>query len=255
MQKLYGIPVRSNFRLQELSTYKGNLTGLGTTGLIVIAEPDRSTCMTCLNEIMCVASLTGLPMQAVSEPDMGEVEVTGRGEIRSLAYPVSLTRQRFAGIEFEGTDEATLGLFREVPPQRMVEIMKAAERAIDTKVKSDCAVLCIQAGTLAGAAQYTQSFLSSWSALETHYRETFRILASGNRKPGEKARAKVGVILKTLRSKSLIGDEEFSRVEGLRVERNRISHENRTASREEALECYKECAATVRDDLGITTPG
>ena len=250
LQKLYGVPIHSDLKLQGLTTYRDKLTGFGTTGLIVIAEPDRAKCMRYLNEILCAASLTGLPMLAVSEPDLGEIEVTNRGEIRNLAYPASPARQRLAGIEFGETDETTLSSFREVTLQRLTEILKIAESAINTEVKSNCAVLLVQAGTLADAAQYTQSYLSSWLALETHYREAFRVNILGNH--GTRVKKKISVILERLRRKSILDEDEFKRIDKMREKRNVISHENGFASRAEALECYSECVRVVMSDLGLT---
>jgi hypothetical protein len=252
MQKLYGVPVHSVLRLQGLTSYRGRLAGFGTTGLMVIAEPHKATCARYLNEIMCVALLTGLPMQAVSEADIGEIEVTDRGEIRSLAYPVSPARQRLAGIELGGTDEATLNSFRELAPESLAKVLKVAEGAINTEAKSDCAILLVQAGTLAGAAQYTQSYIFSWLALETHYRETFRVKVLGNRGSGTRVKKKVGVILEILHTKSIMNDNEFERIDKMRQKRNGISHQNGSASRAEALECYRECVRVVRSDLGLT---
>jgi hypothetical protein len=203
-----------------------------------------------MNEIMCVASLSGLRLYSIRESDMGEVEMTTEGQIRSLSYPGAPSRQRLSQIEFGGLDEAALAEFREVPPERLVGIARVAEKAIDTIVKSDCAGLLVEAQTLAEEGQYPQSFISSWLALEKHFLELWRSTNSIRAEPMS-GRNHMASVLKELRSKSVIGDQHFERLETFRKKRNEISHERLTTSRQEAEACFKECVSVVGRDLGL----
>ena len=102
MQKLYGVPIYPSFEFQTQTTYRQKVVGIGINGQIAIGEPDKITCMTYLNEIMSTASLLGLPMMTVRESDMGEMDMTEKGQIRSISYPTSSSRQQLSQMEFGG---------------------------------------------------------------------------------------------------------------------------------------------------------
>ena len=247
-QKLYGVPVLPTMEFQTLSRYRGALLGLGTLGQIGIGEPDKRTCLRYMNEIMSVASLLGLPMMSVHESDLGELEMTGEGQIRSMEYPGSEGRREVSQVEFGGADEATLRGFREVEPARFAQIVSTAERVIDSRAKSDCAILLVEARTLAEGGQCAQSFLSSWSAIEKYFREVYQ-----SRRPGRPSRARmnVGEVLRELHAESVLADEQFDVLERLRKRRNEISHGDASTSPEEAIECYAQCALVVGRYLGV----
>lgn len=258
-QHLFGMQL---FPLVEgfTASYKGRVVRIMQDGYVALGEPDKAKCVRFLNEIMGTSLLSGLPVFAIRENDIGEVSFRKDSKmIEQIAFPVSPDRARLASYQFS-IDEQSLRSHREVAQDSLLQIIQKAEQVTRQPAASDYLVFLLEAYTLFTNSEYMQSFIMSWLVLERYITKLWEGYLAEEGVSGERKRKltnplfwSTDYVLETLNLSGKINDDEFKSLMRLKTKRNDITHEGSITAKNESEECLRTAELFVRRELGLTS--
>ncbi len=236
--------------------YKGREVTILRNGVLTMIEPDLSTCLGLLNEIMCVALFLGIPSSAVRDQDVSEAMFYDNGELGSYSLATSEIRRRSIEKEYNSISEEEFNQFKVVSETDLNQIIDTAEQTIKTAEQANYANWFIDAHSYVKEADYNQSTMKSWLIIESHAKALWRHYeAELGRIPGDQRnlrRLSMKKVLNDLRRGKRITQNEYLKLDGLRNLRNEIVHRGRVATREEAEIFLTLAEDHTRSNLGIS---
>lgn len=240
-------------------SYKGNEVRISVDGYIAIGEQDKIKCMRLLNEIMGSVLLSGIPVLAVRENDVGYASFQIESEhMASMSFPISPFRAKLAERHLH-IDEKMLKEYREISKEALLKVIKNTEKVTQSIEGSDYLVFLLEAYTYFANSEYMQSFIMSWLVLEryinklwTDYLKKENISGKRKDKLTNSNFWTVDDILETLTFAGNINKDKYKLFMILKRKRNKISHSGEVTQRSEAQECFKTAETVVKNELGIT---
>jgi hypothetical protein len=235
--------------------YKGNKVVVSKDGFIAITAEDKLRAIDMLNEIMATAILLDMPLFAIRENEVGEVRI----------HPSDLTitwySQELASIRTIIPTGAIMGdlLLREIPvisKDMLIKIIKQAEKWALKDTKPLLGLL-LEAYTHFANAEYTQSFIMSWTIVEWWLSKLWDDFLNEHKVSGkrrEKLRSTIfwkttDRIIEVLNLSGKIDWDEYRKLERLKDVRNEIIHKGKGATREESEECLEKSLLIIKSML------
>lgn len=253
--KVNGIYIPPSSKLLR-SSYKGRELTILRNGVLTMIEPERSTCVRLLNEIMCAALLLGIPSSAVRDEDLGGAAFYDNGGLGSYSLGISDRRRRSIEKEFSSISEEEFKTFRQLTEDYLKEVFETAEKSTMDPTQSDYAMWFIDAHSYLEQKEYDPSLMKSWLIIEKHAAlmwEDLPIEIRGKgKKPLRQRPLPMEKLLKDLRKGNKISEADHRKQDDLRVLRNKIMHKGHHASREEAAEFLSLAEDLTREKLVLS---
>jgi len=227
------------------SNYKGRVVVVNEDGFVAIGEQDILKATRMLNEIMATGLLLDLPFFAARELEVSETEIDASNQIIT-SFGVAMISLRTQLFEFPFRMELASVHREQVEKEKLVVLMKEAERITQNPEIADFLVLLLEAYTCLQNSEYMQSFMMSWVIIEKHMFwlwEKFLREESVTRTRRDKlmnpAYSTVDSILESLNLAGRLSIEEYDALMGLKNKRNDIMHEGERVTRNEADRCFQ----------------
>lgn len=209
-------------------------------GLIFVGVPKKERALKILNIIMAIATLRGLNLTAVREHEIGEGDFNEeKRNLGNYGYPLSTLRTMIGGPE--NLNRGLILQRSEVEKEILVGIISEAGSIMNNEKLSDELVLFGEGTTHFGNAEYVQSFIMSWSILERHISELWKVRVDQKdldeeREQKLKSSAIWGLDyqLESLNLVGVVSDEDYEIYSDLKRKRNKLIHSGRTVSKEDA---------------------
>lgn len=234
-------------------------------GFVVIMLPEsivegerKTTALEKLNELIAGMFLSGIPIEAIREHDLVEVTVD-RVNIRlgSMSWSPENMRRPFDSANLWGWVE--LDSFPLTPSRTNISEEKLATALRFTTdfsgslAKRNLASFVLESYTLLRNAEYSQSFLSSWLAIETHigilwntYIESRKVAKKRVKRLEDPNRWSVGYLLETLDLAGRLRKGEYDDFMELKSKRNKVTHSGARITENEARECLELATEIVK---------
>jgi hypothetical protein len=236
--------------------YKERELAILQNGVLTMIEPDRVTCLGLLNEIMCTALLIGIPSSAVRERDLSDALFYDNGEVGSYSSGVSKNRLQSIEKEFSAITEDEFKTFRQLSEADLKKVIETAEHSTKERRQSDYAKWFIEGYSYLEEANCDHSIMKTWLILEKHTRALWDHFEEESLRPGRnrarQRRPPVERLLKDLFKGGRIVKAEYRRLDWLRDQRNKILHEGRAATREEAEAFLALAEDITRQTIGVS---
>jgi hypothetical protein len=254
-EKVDGIYIPPNSRSLRCA-YKGRELTILRNGVLTMIEPERSTCLTLLNEIMCTALLIGIPSSAVRDQDLAEAMFYDNGELGSYSLSLSDERRQSTEKEYSAISEEEFKIFSQLSEVDLKKMIETAERSTVDPMQSDYAKWFIDAYSYWKQKDYDHSVMRSWLTLEKHAIALWEELSRENSKQGRKATRErrppmEGLLKDLLRGKAISG-ADYRKLNDLRDTRNKIMHKDHHAKREVAEEFLAFAEDLTRKKLALS---
>ena len=153
--------------VNQTSMYKGKLLSFSQQGFFFIESENKQQYLRYMNEIIGTAILLGHNFDIISDADIGETWVTkGKGDMRSLTHPTSVTRSWQADLYMSPISEDTINTYQQITVQDLLTIVKTAENATKDPVNSDFIVFFAHASQYLREGKYKEAFLFDWLIIE-----------------------------------------------------------------------------------------
>jgi len=226
-------------RLGEFETY------VYGSGLSVAVTPDKAAARSHLNQFFAALSRSGIP--ALTLPDSELVEITDfdieTGAIRGSHMAVT-RRNRLGGIPSDYNTMEFSFVVEESTAQRALAIADTC--ATDPKFK-ELSLRYFDASSLNYGESFTEAFVVAWSLIECYLQSAFNAIwgsvGYSNSRIKEMAgdwTASHGIDL--LVAVVRLSLDEAKELHGLRKLRNKIVHDLRDATQEDATRCLSKAA-------------
>ncbi len=231
---IYITPSSRKFRC----VYKERELTIMQNGVLTMIEPERATCLGLLNEIMCTALLLGFPSSAIRDEDLSEALFYDNGELGSCSLGVSERRRQSIEEEFSAISEEEFETFRQLSEADLKKVIETAEGSTKDPQQSDYAKWFIDAYSYWEEANHDHSIMKTWLIFEKHAWALWdgyakESLRRGNNRSTQ-GKPPMKKLLEDLFRGNRIAEAEYRKLDRLRDQRNKIMHEGRAATREEA---------------------
>jgi len=255
-QKALDVPV---FPERAFDTkYKEKAVMVYEDGLIALDEQDKLKATRMLNEIMATGLLLDLSFFAARELDVSEVEIDiSTLIIRSFSGGMaSLRMPQIYEVPFRGTTVSVDR--REVEKEKLVRLMKEAERISQDPEIGDFLVLLLEAYTCLHSSEYMQSFMMSWVIIERHmfwlwekFLREENITRTRREKLMNPAYWNVDSVLETLNLLGRLSPDDYSVLMAFKNKRNAVMHEGEKVIQNEADRCFQNAKRIVQQRSAI----
>lgn len=239
------------------TTYKERLVLVSQKGLLFIGEKERESCMKMMNEIFGTSLILGYDFDVVRPNDCGIAEASEKQvALRSWQWPMSMSRNWQAGLEYGAVNEQTLKEAIKMPSERVREIISIAEKATKSPDNSNAIVFLGLAKAHHRNGEYTESFIMSWIIIERHLRGSilhFLENKGATRKRKDKiSNWNIDVVIELLFNLGQIPQDSYRLLMDLKNIRNEINHEGSVSSLNDATSCYEFAKAIVKENFDDT---
>ena len=229
------------------SKYKERVLVVNEDGFIAIGEQDILKATRLLNEIMATGLLLDLPFFAARELEVSEAEIDPSISIITSfgIRMISLRTQLF--YEFPIRRETNVPIDKnEVEKEKLVGLIREAERVTQDPELADFLVLLLEAYTCLQSSEYMQSFMMSWVIIERHmfwlwekFLREENITRTRREKLTSPAYWTADAILESLNLTRQLSLEDYNSLMDLKNKRNSIMHEGERVTRNEADTCFQ----------------
>jgi len=243
------------------TTYKEKVVVVNNNGYIAIGEEDYSKAFKMLNEIMATGLLFDLPFFAARDLDISKVGIDPFSlTISSWGSGESPLKELLFYEEMGRTDLffSPLRKRREVKKEKIVSLIREAERITQSPDLSDSLIFLLDAYTCLQSSEYIQSFILSWIVIERHlYRLWERFLQerqiAGKRKNKltNPLQITIDIILETLNFAGQLSHKEYADLMDLKNKRNNIMHKGKMVTQIEAEKCFQKAKNIIRQRIII----
>ena len=249
-EKLDGffIPVSSK---KVRFVYKGRELTVMLNGLLAMMEPDKETCASLLNEIMCTALLLGVPSTVVRDNDLGEALFYDNGDWGQYSMEISDRRRESLEKEHSTIREEEFERYRLLSEEDLRKIVESAAECTKGPDQSSFANWYIDARTYFEDTAYDQAVMRCWLIIEQHVISMWRELMKSTSTQKSSDPSSMKKALKDLMKADKLTAEEYRQLDDLRERRNKVVHLGSKAAQNEAIPFMTLAERLTRSRLGI----
>lgn len=240
-------------------TYKQKIVVFEQMSFVFIEGEDKEECLRYVNEIAGALLLSGIGSFEFTKESIGQTsyQLKKFGETKLYGLPsdsLTMEQRRFFGLD-PALELDVLQSYRELPKEKLLPILRSAERSINEIGKSDHLVNLLHAYTELSMANWKEAFLDSWLVIESccrtwtlarkmPYSEAYeKSKHSANRRSPEYAFGELA-LHNLIAKRSARIFSEFYEI------RNQVMHPPfRIPDQNEAMNCFKEAKDLVLKEL------
>ncbi|MHB8397213.1 MAG: hypothetical protein ACYDAZ_08420 [Thermoplasmataceae archaeon] len=237
--------------------YKGRPVVVSQRGLLFIGEKEKAECLKLMNEIIGTSFLLGFKFDVIREGDIGPSAVSSnKREIRSVHYPISLSRNWQASKEFSiSIDEDILETSLKFKWEDIDSIITKAEEITRNPDLSKSIIFLAQAAAHSNNAEFLESFILSWLIVERHFGTVWdEYLVESNitgKRKKKLTNRPLDFVIEQLSLSHRISEEVYHRLIELKEIRNDINHEGYVCTKSDVDTCFHFALNLMLERTGI----
>ena len=225
--------------------YKDRPVLVSQRGLLFIGEKEKAECIKLMNEVIGTSVLLGFKFDVVREGDIGSSTVSSdKREIRSVQYPISLSRNWQASREFSiSIDENILETSLKFKWVDIDSIISKAEEITTNPDLSKSIIFLVQAAAHLSNAEFLESFILSWLIIERHFGTVWDEFLVESNITGKRKKKLTGrpidFVIEQLSLSHRISEEVYHELIELKDIRNDINHEGYVCTVSDGNNCFQ----------------
>lgn len=217
---------------------------LNTDGFLSLNVERKETATAVFNTIMGTALMLGIQAFVVRESEIADVDIDPSSmTVGGRSMPLTTMRTMLSEQMFPGRFFLPY-LRKSVSKEKLLEIIRKAERIFEHKDKVEQLRFLLEANTHFVNSEYAQSFTMSWIIIEKYIFALWEQFLK-QRKVGGKRKDKlinpalwsVDDIIETLNLNGILNENEYKLLNELKKKRNNFIHKGKTISKEDATQC------------------
>jgi len=242
------------------STYKGTRVVVMQDGFVAITQAERQEALRRLNELIAAFLLSGLPSHVVRDHELSEVGFQNDRITRRNDPIISMRTAWGTGAMamFEATPESLEWTRAILSVKNVRRVLAAAKRISSVDVPS--VLFLLESYTAFEDSEFPQSYIMSWAVIEGWIVAKWQaFLKRGRGVSGQRLNKLTGShlawtvdhYLETLNLAGEIDNERYSSLMSLKSKRNKLLHQRKLPSPQDAATALQTAEALLRELLPV----
>lgn len=244
-------------KVQDIK-YKNKILIVNNDGFIAIEEKNKNEATNLLNEIMATAVLLRIPVSMVNESEVGSVSINRDNKeiehsyLKSNSMRTNLFRSQYHAFSDIKMDRTHLS------KKDIYDVLIYAEHINQDKTFKNFLIFYLESFTHFQNYSYAQSFILSWLIIERYlsliWKNEVVDKSKGKKRKNNLKNPGMWSIYYIIETLHLLGiiktDEQYKTLMKLKRKRDKIVHEGKECSKEEAKECLSNAELCLLKKLG-----